>query len=120
VEAVPVHEVWPCDALREAREVLNLCGGHELPPRHTPGLHALEDHRLQVGPRRINGCRVPCWSRPNDHQIFQCRRDCKEQGREPGKGSSAGVSGLRLAAAVIKEVGYPVLPEVKGSSAVES
>jgi hypothetical protein len=47
-----VHEVGPGDALGEAREVLNLCGPHELAA--APVLEALEHDGLQVGARRVD------------------------------------------------------------------
>ena len=50
-----VHEVGPHDAVAEAGEVLDLGGVHQ---RATGGDRTLEEQRLEVGARGVDGGRV--------------------------------------------------------------
>ena len=65
--AAAVHEVGAEDAVGEAREVLDVGGGGELPPRgDVVGEEALEEHGLELGARRVDRRRVRRRPAPDD------------------------------------------------------
>src|SRR6185312_3120118 len=61
-----VHQLRPHDAVREAREILDVSGRHQ--GSASVDL-TLEDQRLQIRPSRINGCRVTGRPTPYDDDI---------------------------------------------------
>src|SRR5262249_47423263 len=61
-----VHHLRPQDAFLEARIVLHVAGDHQL----AAGLLALEDHRAQIGARRVDGGGVAGWPRADDRYII--------------------------------------------------
>ena len=61
-----VHQLRPHDAVREAREILDVSGRHQ--GSASVDL-TLEDQRLQIRPSRINGCRVTGRPTPDDDDI---------------------------------------------------
>jgi hypothetical protein len=60
-----VHELRALDAVAEAGEVLDLGGGHQ----GATELGALEDQRVQVGARRVDGGGVPRGAGADDDQV---------------------------------------------------
>lgn len=66
----PVHEIRPGYTVREAREILHLGSGHQLPAGDTPHLAPFKHDRLQVRPGGVDGSGVTGWSRADDHQVL--------------------------------------------------
>jgi hypothetical protein len=60
-----VHELGALDLVGEARVVLDARGGHEGPAE----LAALEDDHVELGTRRVHGCRVPGRARAHDDHV---------------------------------------------------
>ena len=91
LRAAAFHEVGAHDAVGEAREVLDIGGGGELPARgDVVGHPALEEHGLELRARGVDGRRVRGWGAPDDADARAERR---------GSGSVHGCW-LGLAAAV--------------------
>ena len=56
-----VHQVGPEHAIREARKILHMGGGHQLATGDATALEPSDQQRLQVGPCCVDGGCVPGW-----------------------------------------------------------
>ena len=61
-----VHQLGAHDPVREARIVLDIGGDHQLTTRD----HTLEDQRVEIGARRVEGSGQPGRARPDDYELL--------------------------------------------------
>ena len=57
-----LHQLRPLNAVDVGRPVVDIGGGHELAALRNAG----NQDRLEIGARRIHGCGVAGWARPEN------------------------------------------------------